>query len=116
MVQIEILTLTLVITAIMVTIGLVFKKQFFWWSLAGSILLIITGIQLFTSGIFIPTGSITTIINSTASQANLVYTQQNPILDNVIAWIITLTGFVILTMSSIQLNEERYKPRKNEDE
>lgn len=112
-----------IIMAVLIFIGYYFKQKYSWFSLAGGVGVLILGLLLFTSGLTIPSGEITTYnYNSSAHPQSLscgsgdvcnttmitVYTPVDDTSNSLLAWIYVLTGLFIVTTSAININEERY--------
>lgn len=104
--------------AVLIMIGYYLKQRYSWFSLAGGVGVLILGLLLFTTGLSVPSGEITTYgYNDTSNSSSLVYnTTMNIIYEPVdttsnslLAWIYVLTGLVIVTTSAININEERYR-------
>ncbi len=116
MVLISVLVITLILGIILISLGFHFKKRALFLSLAGSILFLIIGLNLFFSGLSVPNGSTQEDINSSVTITTIDYDNIQNTSITILSWVITLIGFAGFIGSSISLNKNRFDEGDDEAE
>jgi len=107
----EILVINLVISGVLLITGFYFKEKALFLSMAGSIILIITGIIFSSQGVDIISGATETVSGNITEIVNNRTTIKDSSTD-ISSFILILIGFAGMTGSAMALN----KRRNNKDE
>ncbi len=115
--QIEIVALSLIISAILIILGFIFKKKAMLLVLTGGIILVITGIAMLAQPISFPTGSNTTVSNNnTQFDTQIIYTTQDGFVTDVVSGAIMVLGFFFLVTSTMNLSNQKFEPEERDEE
>lgn len=112
----ELVTTTILITfgLILMTLGYVFNriKNFLFLPLAGSTLLIIIALLLFTNPIQYESGTISNITGN-ITITEFTYTDLEPQANSTLAWVLMLTGLINIIIISIMMYDRRFEEVKS---
>ena len=128
MANIEIIVLSLAVSFIMIIIGYLTKRRGEFIRLAGFTTLIITGLVLLTTSIAFTSGTNingsftyslvngSLLLNSSSYAVQNVYSAQNPVVTNIVAFIVMLLGFFGIVDTVREMNLKKMKEIEEDDE
>ena len=111
MLNIEITILVYVIALSFLALGFILKKEAFYLSLTGSVVLMILGIVMINNPISFVSGEIITN-TSTVTTITKTYSPQSEVLNSILYWINILTGMATFYISILGLKD--FKDEKTE--
>lgn len=120
----NIFLLLFIFAACLVITGFVFKKKWEYLAIAGSVLFLLLGLFLFNDPLQMPSGEnslteytyVGNLTNSTSEVSNIVYSDIDTTLNNLLAFIIMTIGLFLFIVKVTDLRSEKRKRQDAEDE